>query len=93
MNYKEELENILKKHELELREFNYNYAKDNCPYNIGDIVEDHYQRVRITNIIGFNTLNGEPTLIFEGHNLTKKNEVKKREPITRIYESNIKIKI
>lgn len=94
--YYKELEELKAKHAKEIKNFVENWALATNPYKAGDIVEDHVQRVRITGYVRVEMnypRNDKPILVYRGDNLTKKNEVKKREPVATIYQSNIKRKI
>lgn len=66
----------------------------NPAHKVGDIIEDHSGKVRITKILfGFShyTSSGiSYSISYLGDNLTKKGEISKREPTRTVYDSNIK---
>lgn len=92
MNKEQILKEIKSRHQKELDEFYFNWAKENKICDIGDIAEDHYQRVKITKVLGYHFpyLKTVPYLVYEGIPYTKRNEPKKTgDKIVKIYGDNI----
>ncbi len=68
------------------------YAESNNPYKIGDIIEDHYQRIRIEKM-GYHTgvFSGDPLFMkYEGPLLKKDGTPHKTGKTGVVYQSNIK---
>jgi len=69
-----------------------NFAKENDPYKIGDIIQDHIGKIKITSKkVVFTPSHDFPScILYQGENLTKLGNINKREPIRLIYQFNIK---
>lgn len=71
------------------------YAFANNPYKIGDILQDHYQILRVEKIKWeyYNYFN-KPECVYYGTQLTKKLEPKKKQDAQPgMYQSNVKRKL
>ena len=69
-------------------------AMENNPYNVGDILQDHYQIIRVERIGWGTNLHGLPECWYRGTQLTKKLEPKKRQDTDpRMVQSNVKCKL
>ena len=88
--YKKRVAELQADHDKALRELKDEYALSNNPYKIGDIIEDHIGKGRITGMHPTRTYMGEPTMLYVVDNLIKKGEINKREPTREIYQSNIR---
>ena len=58
-------------------------------YKPGDIITDHYGVARIISVDYYYELNGNVLPKYYCDNLTKKGEIKKKEPNRYVYHSNI----
>lgn len=92
--YKARLADLEKEHKAKRNELARNYAMSNNPYKIGDILQDHYQIIKVERIgYGYN-LYGLPECWYRGTQLTKKFEPKKRQDLdSRMVQSNVKRKL
>ena len=86
--YDQKRKELRAKHEMSLKHLAVEYAKSNNPYNVGDIITDHYQTGRITEI-KYYTSEERPECVYICDNLTKKGTIKVNDPVTKIYQSNI----
>ena len=70
------------------------YAISNNPYKIGDILQDHYQIIKVERIGWARNYHGMPECWYRGTQLTKKLEPKKRQDTDpRMVQSNVKCKL
>lgn len=87
---KEEIENkcqsIMETAKLEIKRIKNTWAIDNCKYDIGDIIEDHYHIIKVEDIRAWRF----PEVVYSGIQLTKKLVPSKRQSDTKIYSTNIK---
>lgn len=90
--YKQERQEIIKKHKQELLDFDKTYALKNNPYKIGDIIQDHIGKLQIQSIgIYLASYNGIPTCFYRGIELKNDGTPRKRQDPDRIvYQTNIK---
>ena len=106
--YKDGLKAMSEKYEREKALFAIRFAKDNNPYNIGDIVRDHIGAIKIEQIyysrgseqIYYSresdysgTISILPCATFKGTELTKDLKPVKRQTGRTVYQSNIIEKI
>ena len=78
-----------------------NFAEENNPYKIGDIVRDHYHTIKIRKIKHrfpderaiFNDRSDFPTSIFTGTELTKDLSPKRIQRNIFMYQCNVKRKV
>jgi len=66
------------------------YALSNNPYKIGQIIEDHYQRILIEEIKIRMSKYDESECVYYGPLLTKKNKPFKSHKKNLMYQSNVK---
>ena len=89
--YKLKLLNLRNKYEILRSEIDKQYAFPNNAHKIGDIIEDHKEKIEIINCRNIFAFNSEfPEIIYEGFRLKKNNERFKNNEISYIYQSNIK---
>jgi hypothetical protein len=92
---KEEYDNKMKEFKLELfkkiRKLNVCFSHKNNPYNIGDIIEDHYHIIKIETIIVYGGLSKYPTCKYSGIRLKKDLSPFKSGEKALMYQSNVKI--
>ena len=67
------------------------YVKETNPYQIGDVISDHYKTIRIEGISGITTYSGTiiPYPIYRGVVLKKDGNPAKNQTDNLIYASNI----
>jgi hypothetical protein len=88
--FKNELKIINEKWEKEIWQLKIKFAKENDPYNIGDIIEDHIGKIKITNKkVTSIHYNDTSCMMYQGDNLTKSGTINKREPTRWVYQFNI----
>ena len=92
--YESGLAALEKEYKAKCNELARNYAMSNNPYKVGDILQDHYQIIKVERI-GYGTnLRGLPECWYRGTQLTKKLEPKKRQDLDpRMVQSNVKCKL
>ena len=71
-----------------LRQIKSEFALSNSAVKVGDIVEDHMGRLRVEKI-GTSFTREFPQCVYYGVELTKKNDVKKRQSGRAVYQSNL----
>ena len=91
--YQDKKEKLHKDYQKNLYDLAMEYAKANCIYVAGDIVEDHMGYFKIEKIAYCSTWRSKPSLVFKGVELTKKLVVKKRPTRDTIFSSNIERKV
>lgn len=70
------------------------YAMANNPYKVGDILQDHYQIIRVEYIKWRYSYSEKPECIYYGTQLTKKLAPKKKQDLDpRMVQSNVKQKL
>lgn len=79
-------EYIQKKNDLFKR-----YAIANNPYNVGDIITDHYHTIKIDKI-GFSISDNTCQCVYIGTELNKNLTVSKRQVNKSIYQNNVERK-
>lgn len=87
--YKIKKEEILKRHSLELSDFNRKVAFNNNPYKIGDIITDHCCTIKIEKIQFTTSYDSFPICVYTGVKLNKdlsENKLGKKE---KIFQTNI----
>lgn len=85
-----ELKEKFKKEEKTLAK---EYAFSNSPVKVGDIIKDHANTIRVTEIkfAMSGTFTAEfPQCVYYGDNLNKSGQISKRNPIGTIWQSNLK---
>jgi hypothetical protein len=87
--YKEMKKQIEKEAEKKLLSLAKEYAFSNSTVRIGDIVEDHSDRIKVDKI-NFGISDRIPVCVYHGVRLTKKGEPCKRDPRTAVWQSNVK---
>lgn len=91
--YKARLADLEREHKAKRNELARNYAMSNNPYKIGDILQDHYQIIKVDTIkwtMGYNA----PECVYLGVQLTKNLVPKKRQDDSpAMYQSNVKRKL
>lgn len=92
--YETQLAAFEKEYKAKRNELARDYAMANNPYKLGDILQDHYQIIKVERI-GYGTnLHGLPECWYRGTQLTKKLEPKKRQDLDpRMVQSNVKRKL
>lgn len=81
---------IQEQHDEQLKLLNKEFAIDNNPVKVGDVIKDHYKIIRVEKFFLSNTMNGTPMLKYRGIRLTAKGEPTKREKYDNaIYQNNI----
>ena len=94
LEYKNELSRLRSEARKDQEKLAIRYAEINNPYKVGDIIEDHYQIIKIeswkTEIPYGNNM---PALVYYGTGLTKSLKPKKRQSNYTMYQTNIKRKI
>ena len=81
---------IQEQHDEQLKLLNKEFALDNNPVKVGDVIKDHYKIIRVEKFILSSTMNGTPMLKYRGIRLTAKGEPAKREKDDNaIYQNNI----
>jgi hypothetical protein len=68
------------------------YAFSNNPFKIGDILQDHYQIIEVSEI-KFTITIMRPECVYKGIKLTKKLKPLKNGEKTTMYQSNVKRKL
>lgn len=92
--YESGLAALEREYKAKCNELARNYAMSNNPYNIGDILQDHYQIIKVERIGWGHNLRGLPECWYRGTQLTKKLEPKKRQDLApRMVQSNVKCKL
>ena len=88
--YERLLQEMRMKHRAEKMILSLKYANENNPYKIGDIVVDHYQRVKIEKI-EYNTTYSKqiPICVYIGPLLKKNNEPLKNGNHGEVFQDNI----
>lgn len=89
----EEYQNELDKLQKMRNELDARYALSNSPYNVGDIIQDHYHIIKIEKIGTCKKYNGWPQCLYLGIELTKSLEPKKRQLNPEMFQENVKRKI
>ena len=92
--YKAEILFMKKNYERQLRDYKRRYAVENDPYDVGDIIEDHYHIIKIQRkeiVIG--NPQRIPLFMYTGVELTKKLVKKKIQKDTVMYQNYVKRKI
>lgn len=81
---------LQEQHDEQLKLLNKEFALDNNPVKVGDVIKDHYKIIRVEKFILSMTMNGTPILKYRGTRLTAKGEPAKREKDDNaIYQNNI----
>lgn len=90
--YIKEKERLTNEYNKSIDDLKLKFCLENTAVKIGDKVEDHIGLVEITKIIGVDSYKRiSPSLIFEGIELRKSDEMpKKNGGVRAVYESNIK---
>lgn len=66
------------------------FALENNPVNVGDVIKDHYKFIRVEKFTLCSSIHNTPMLKYRGTRLTAKGEPYKRETDDNtIYQSNI----
>lgn len=89
--YESELKTLNREHEDSKNKLIKEYALSNNPYKIGDIITDHYQRIKIEKIRAISYFS-EIGCRYYGVNLKEDGTPVKSGSKTWIYQSNIKSK-
>ena len=81
---------IQEQHDEQLKLLNKEFALDNNPVKIGDVIKDHYKIIRVEKFILSSTTLGVPILKYRGTRLTAKGEPSKRDKDDNaVYQNNI----
>ena len=88
--YNKQKEALKQEYQKSLRGLAARCALENNPYKIGDIIEDHIGKGKITGWYVTTWGDELPTMTYKCDNLTKKGEINKREPYRDIWQLNIK---
>ena len=81
---------IQEQHDEQLKLLNKEFALDNNPVKVGDVIKDHYKIIRVEKFILSSAMNGTPILKYRGTRLTAKGEPAKREKDDNaIYQNNV----
>ena len=92
--YNAQLAALKKEHKAKCDELAIAYAKSNNPYNVGDILQDNYQIIKVERIRVAYNHRGFPECTYRGTQLTKKLDPKKRQDFNpQMWQSNVKRKI
>lgn len=92
--YESGLAALKKEYEAKCNELARAYAMANNPYKVGDILQDHYQIIKVERIGWGHNLCGLPECWYRGTQLTKKLEPKKRQDLDpRMVQSKVKRKL
>ena len=68
------------------------YAKENCNIEIGDIVTDHFQTIKVEKMTYYyDCMRQMPVMIFYGTNYKKDGTISKRQQPTQVpvYQTNV----
>lgn len=65
------------------------YAKSNVPHKVGDVVEDHFGKIKIERIKFIWTANDELDYLYYGLELKKDGTPRKKQTGRSVYQSNI----
>lgn len=76
-------------HDKQLANIDKEYALSNNPYNVGDVISDHYKTIRIKKIRTTRVLLGKPTCLYEGLRLNKDGTISKRQDDCSVFQRNI----
>jgi hypothetical protein len=87
--YDAEIKELNRVHQNKVYELTKEYYLSSVSYKIGDVIKDSVGSGMIMSIEFFIKYLGEPGILFQCKNLTKKGEVNKREPLRKIYLENI----
>ena len=68
------------------------FALSNNPYKIGDIIEDHYHKIKIEYIKVY-YVSSSPQCLYTGVELKKDNTPTNKQSNTTMYQQNVKSKI
>ena len=71
LKYNEEILQATKQHTAAVRSINLRYSSKHNPYNIGDVVTDHYHTIKIDKIKYGYMSDKFPSCIYYGKGLTK----------------------
>lgn len=91
-DFRQELKNEYAKYQGACHQINLAWARENSPFSLGDIIEDHMGVGRITAQAGYSSDIGSdvPYMYFQVNILTKKFEpTKNKEKTRKIYAKNI----
>ena len=89
--YKAQVKVIEERAETEKKELAKNYATDNNPYNVGDIITDHMGSVKVDIIqISLGNQREPPQCVYNGIILNKDGSYNKRGKRRGIFQMNIK---
>lgn len=77
--------------EIKMSELNKKYAIENNPYNVGDIIEDHYHIIKIEHMSLYKST--YPSIMYTGVELTKKLTPCKIQKNKTMYQTNVKRKL
>lgn len=81
---------IQEQHDEQLKLLNKEYALENNPVKIGDVIKDHYKIIRVEKFILCSSMHNTPMLKYRGTRLTAKGEPSKREKDDNaVYQNNI----
>lgn len=89
--YQERMSAINKEAAEKIKELKIQYAQENNPYSVGDIIEDHIGKGRIKEILLAEVSYSYmlPQCVYLCDNLTRKGTVNKKEPTRQIWQNNI----
>ena len=93
--YKKELEEIKLSYINNEKDLMEKYAMKNNPYNIGDIIQDHCNILKIEEIKWRRASLGEelPSCVYYGVELSKKLDPKKKQINTEMHQCNVIAKL
>lgn len=89
-DYKLKLQELEKEFSIKKENLKKQYAFENNPYKIGDIVTDHIGSIKIESIVPtIPFLSNEPSCYYEGIELKKDLTPKKKGDKRMVYQGNI----
>lgn len=91
--YKQKLEELEIEYKNKKNALGREFAMSNNPYKVGDILQDHYQIIRVDSI-SYSIIHGIPECVYYGTQLKKDLKPKKiQENSPCMFQSNVKLKL
>ena len=87
--YKERINQLDLEYNKKKRELANEYAKFNCPHQVGDVVEDHIGKLKIERIRAVLPISDKLDYVYYGIELKKDGTPCKRQTGRGVYQSNV----
>ena len=85
-------DDLKKRFNKDLESIHIEFAKSNNPYKIGDILQDHYQIIKVTEI-GFQVTGGVCVCVYRGYRLKKNLKSYLSEKFSSMWQLNVSEKL